>query len=952
MKKLLLIAVISITAIITKAQVKGVVIDSTTNTGIERAVIAIVEKSKPTDTAYYFADEKGAFSITPMPKSNFSLYVMHLSYARVGKFVPVPAEMKTIDLGAIKTAPQGKLLDEVIITGPPIVIKEDTIEYRADAFKVKEGAVVEDLLKKLPGMEVDKDGNVKAQGKNVTRVKVNGKDFFGGDVKTATKELPSNIVDKIQIIDDYGDQANVSGIKDGDAEKVMNIVLKKDKNRGFFGRAAIGAGTQDRYQGTFNGNVFNNNTQISFFANGNNTNTSLFNLGGGAGGNNRGMSSMMRQGMSAMSDMGGMGGMQGMMGGAGGNFINTGGNNGITASNAYGLNYRDQWGKRVTVYGNYSFSNRNNDVLSNTSQQNIFTDTSFINNQNNTNNTITKSHRFNFNVEYQIDSFNYVKINPNITFSKTETDNFSNFDFFQKLPTATNQTSNGNNVNQTGTEVPNYSASILYNKKFRKRGRNFSANVNIGNSTNQSEQDSRNQTNSLINPVGSFNQFQFIDQDNTNRNYGARFTYSEPLSKTRALDVTYSHAFNYARNNKQTFNVNPSTLVKTFIVPLSNDFENEFYNNRVGVSVRTTLKKYNYTLGLSTQPVTLRGYSLTKDSAYKTQNRVNVFPIARFAYNFSRTKTLNVNYSGNATQPSFSQMQDVLDISNRQYQSIGNPNLKPAINHTVNASFNNFNLISGRIVFTNLNFSTIRNQIINGVTRVGNSGTQLSKPENVNGYYNANFLSSYSRPYKNRKYVVTFNGNINYNHNINLIDNNKIIGSNWVLTQGAVLEYNIKDWFTLGSGVSYSLNDVKYKGNTASNSLINTNSNAWIFSSNLTVDFLKSWNFKYDFDYTLNNGLAAGVTQNLALMNASIEKKLFKKQNGLLRFSVFDLLNQNTSVNRSINANSIVDTRTNLLTRYFMFTFQYRLQKFVGQQPSGGFRGGIGGNRSEIRIGQ
>ena len=237
-----------------RAQVKGTVVDSATKKSIDKAVVGLVIKSNPTDTIYTFTDEKGQFKFDVVPASNFSVIISNLGFTTVAKFVPVKQPEKTVDLGNVILASRGKMMEEVFVQSAPIVVKEDTIEYRADAFKTKEGAVVEDLLKKLPGIQVDKEGNVKAQGKSVTRVKVNGKDFFGGDVKTATKELPANIVDKIQVIDDYGDQATVSGIKDGEPDKIINIELKKDKNKGFFGRATVGAGTEDRYQASFNGN--------------------------------------------------------------------------------------------------------------------------------------------------------------------------------------------------------------------------------------------------------------------------------------------------------------------------------------------------------------------------------------------------------------------------------------------------------------------------------------------------------------------------------------------------------------------------------------------------------------------------------------------------------------------------------------------------------------------------
>ncbi len=948
MPKFTLAVILLLITCTVKAQVKGTVVDSAAKKPIEKAVVGLVIKEKPSDTTYTFTNEKGEFSFDVVPASNFSVVINNSGYAPVAKFVPIKQAEKTINLGYIILATRAKMLDEITVVSAPIVIKEDTVEYRADAFKTKEGAVVEDLLKKLPGLQVDKDGNVKAQGKEVTRIKVNGKDFFGGDVKTATKELPANIVDKIQVIDDYGDQATVSGIKDGEPDKIINIELKKDKNKGFFGRATVGGGTEERYQASFNGNYFNNNKQISLFANSNNTNASLFNFSGGG---NRGMSSMMSQGTSMMNDMGGASGMMGMIRSGDMSQFGGGGNSGIANTNSFGTNFRDQWGKKVTVYGSYSYSHRNTVKLQNTSAQNFFQSSSVINNQDINSVSIGSNHRASFNIEYQIDSFNYLKVTPNFTYNDNNTNSNTLFNFVE---TGKGLTSDGNNKTISESNAPNLSLNVLYNHKFRKRGRNFSASANIGNSKSNSEQDIYNLSYQYVQPfIGNRNSFQFINQDNNNHNYGVRLTYAEPLSKYRSLDFSLSHNLNYARNDRKTFNVDSATQVKTINNFLSNDFENNFYNNRAGVSLRTTKKKYNYTLGVSLQPVSLQGKLLTKDSAYKTIKRVNIFPIARFTYNFSRSKTINVSYNGNASQPSFTQLQPVADVSNPQSITSGNPNLKPAINHNINFSFNNFNFISGKVLFTNITFSTIKNQIINKVARLNSAGNSISIPENVNGYYNIFGFYNFSKPYKNRKYVLTFNGSVNYNHNINLTDSvvltgnslkqnlkvEKVTGQNWVLSQGFVFEYNLKEWLELGTGINYSLNDNKYNAATTSTAFKNTSSNAWSLTNNINIDLTKRLILKYDVDYTINNGLATGVSQNPVLMNASLEQQLFKKKNGIIRLAAFDLFKQNTNINRSVNANSVIDSRTNRLTRYFLLTFTYRLQKFVGQQPqSGGIR--------------
>jgi hypothetical protein len=943
MRKWILPALMALAAAPAAAQVTGTVIDSASKQPLDRAVVGLVVKTSPQDTLYTFTTAQGTFAFPKVPTSNFTVIITNLGHQPVAKYVPILAPQKTVALGTIVLADRAKMLGEVVVQVAPIVIKEDTIEYNAASFQVKENATTEDLLKKLPGIQVDRDGNVTAHGKQVNRVKVNGKDFFGGDVKTATRELPANIVDKVQVIDDYGDQANISGIKDGEPSKVINLQLKKDKNRGYFGRATLGGGTMaegrpDRYLASLNGNYFNNNTQVSVFANSNNINQSLFDFGGfGAG---RGATNMIRSGSNMMNEMGGGSGLMNAMGSGDQGFLSNGQGtgNGITASNSIGMNYRGDWGKKIAVYGSYSFAHRNTALSQLRSTQNFFAAGSFVNLQNTVTQTETDNHRVFFNMEYNIDSFNYLKISPSFSYADNASNSNSTFSFSNSGV----KTSDGNNLNGNSGLQPNFIADILYNHRFRKRGRNFSATVALGKSVNDNEQDAQNNTVRYVGPPGSTSLYQFIDQRNDNHNYGFSLTYSEPLSKTRTLDLRYSHNNSYARNNKQTFAVNPVSGVRSFIDSLSNDFENNFYNNRIGVSVRTNKKKYNYTLGISLQPVDLQGNSITKDSAYRPIRRANIFPIARLVYNFSRGKTLNLNYRGNAQQPSFAQMQDVLDISNPQFASIGNPNLKPAITHTVTAAFNNFNFISGKVLFTNLTFSTTQNQIVNNITRLGNTGAQLSRPENVNGFFNVNGFYTFSKPYKNRKYVVTLLGMLNYNHNINLVDDIRNIGQNWLVNQTLNFEFNYKEWLQLGVGGGYSLNSVRYKNaeGTAVSGLQNTTSSAVTLNSNAQVDIPGGWVWRYDFDYTMNYGIANGVNQNLAIMNTSVEKLLFKKKNGALRLAAFDLFKQNTNVNRSVNANAIADTRTNRLTRYFMLSFTYRLQKFKGQRPQPRMPGG------------
>ncbi|MEP6617250.1 MAG: outer membrane beta-barrel protein, partial [Ginsengibacter sp.] len=842
--------------------------------------------------------------------SDFTLIITNPGYRPVFKVIKVHRPLKKLELGNIDVVNLTKVLKVVVVMPSPVTIKEDTVEYKADGYKVRENSVVEDLLKRLPGVKVDKDGNIKAQGKIVTRVKVNGKDFFGGDPKTASRELPANIVDKIQVIDDYGDQATVSGIKDGDPDKVINLQLKKDKNTGYFGRVSAGGGDKGRYIGSLNANYFDNNRQLSIFSNSNNTSQSQFSFNGLAG---SGISSKLAQFKGNDQTVFQNG--------------NTG-SDGTTTSNSAGINYKDQWGKKITVYGSYNYGNRENQGYRFMSQENIFSAGSYLNNQDNRYINKGNTHRFYFNLECNIDSLNYIKVSPGLSYGINDNYVYSIFDFSD----STGKTSEGNNEIVTGTHTPNMFANVLYNHRFHKRGRNFSIALNIGSSQNDLTQDTKNNTVFYVAPAGISNRYLYSNQHNTNYNNGIRFTYSEPLSAYRSLDITFNHSFSHARNNKETFEVDSSSGLKTINPFLSNDYKNDYSTNRGNITIRTNQKKYNYTLGISIQPVDLKGFSLSKDSSYKAVSRINIFPVARFAYNFSKGRSLTINYRGDAQQPGYTQLQDVVDLSNPQYQLKGNPNLKPALSHNLNMFFNDFNLANGRSVFTGMNFNAIQNQVVNNIIQLGNSGTQLSIPENVNGYYNANIYYNYSRPYQERKYVISLNGSLNYNHNINLIDSFRTTGENYIASQGINFEFNHREWLSFNAGADYNLNSVRYHtGKLDLLSLQNQEYSSWMFSSTLQLDLPENFVLKYEFNYSINAGLTEAITADIAVLNASIEKQFLKKQNGSIKLEAFDLFNQNSGINRIITANSIIDTRSNRLTRYFMLSFTYRLQKFAGQ---------------------
>ncbi|MGB4774660.1 MAG: outer membrane beta-barrel protein [Daejeonella sp.] len=887
----------------TQRDITGIVIDST---GVP-IIAASVKIAAAEDTLFARTNIDGEFTFKGIKTSSFLITVSNLGYHTLNKKYLYNEGDSTIKLDPIILKYESKLLNEVIISGAPrVIIKEDTVEYKASDYKVRENALAEDLLKKLPGVEVDADGNVKAQGKAITKIRVNGKDYFGGDVKTATQQLPADIIDRIQIVDDYGDQANITGIRNGDPDKVLNIQIRPDKNKGYTAKGTVGGGNRERYQAALSGNAFNNTQQFSFVGNLNNTNTSVFNFNGGGGGGQR-------------VQLGGRGGQN-----------NSNGGDGLTALGSIGLNYRDEWGKKLSSYGSYSYSNRNNDLISNQVQQNNFQNTLIINDQNNTNNTITNNHRFNWNLEYRIDSLNYIKFSPTVSYSSSKTNSLSKY-----VQNSNSQlSSQGFTLNDLNSETPSIGGSALINHRFPKRGRNLSLNLSLNNSKSSQDEDELNQYTNY-NSSGNTDVFLHQQQDIVNRstNTGATLSYNEPLSRTSNLEFNYTYNNTKYKNERETLDLDAqgSPAVNT---NLSNDYNYSFTTNRLGINYRVNQKKYNYSIGAGIQPSVLDGNSIlnTVSTPYRNTG-FNIIPVARFSYNFSKTRSFNANYFGRANEPSFTQLQPVPDISNPQFTIIGNPNLNSEFNHTFNLRYNNSDFNTGSVLFTNLSTTFSENKIVSNIVRVNDPDlglVQETRYLNTNGYFTVSGFYNFSKPLDERKYVFSINGSANYINNISFIDNNKNTGQNLILSQGLNVQINPAKWLEINPGTNYSYNKNSNDIVTNSNSEVST----WSLNFNSKTYFLDTWLVGTEFSKVYNSGYSSALGANPFIVNTYLEKQFFKGKTGSLRLQAFDLLNENTNVSRSVTANSITDSRNNRLSRYFMLSFTMKLQKFTGVQPT------------------
>lgn len=883
----------------------------------------IVKLTIGTDSLITATDSKGLYNFSNVKAASFSLSVRLIGFNEYTKHYQFDDSNKLIKIQNIPLKEALHQLKAVnIVDVNPITLKEDTVEYKAAAYKVREGSPVEDLVKKLPGLTVDKDGAITAQGKPVTKVRVNGKDYFGGDVQTATQNLPADIVENIQIIDDYGDQANLTGIKSGEPDKIINITIQKNKNKGFFGQATVADGNEGRYAARVSANRFKDKEQISLLGSINNTNSNLFNFGtNGSGG----------------------GGNGGGRGGSG---------NGITTASSLGLNYRNDFGKKLTVYGSYSYSKRNNNTISTSSEQRSFQDYAQYNNDNGQDITKNDNHRINLNIEYKADTANYFKFIPTLSFSSSGA---TSTDFIQS--TKPDVASIQNNFSQSNSTSPDAGLNILYNHKFHKRGRNFSINANIDHSSRDQSRDVNNNTNTRDStgnsPVDVVQlQNQNIENDNQNTRTSVRATYMEPINKVSFLELNYAYNNSFTQSLRNTNDIDPVTGNPTLNSYLSNNYKYNFITNRFGLNLRVIQKKYNYTIGAVVQPGQLKGESVGKN-IYTSSSFFNFIPTVRFVYNFSRSHTFTLNYDGSNSQPSFAQLQPIRDSSNLQNIIVGNPYLKPSFTNRLSLQYNQFDIASGNSLFTNVSFNETQNQIVTNNISAKNSTGQEINYLNTNGFYNVTGFYAFTKPFAQRKYTITFNGNANYNNNISYTNSEKNIGKNWVLSQGARFRLDLEDIMDADFNATYSYNTTRYSIPTR----LSTDAKTWVLGVNGRTFFFKNWTLGYDLTKTINNGYSSTIKANPTLLSTYFERRFLKNNMAAVRFQGFDLFNQNTGISRSVTANSITDSRNNRLGRYYLLSFTYRIQKFAGRRPRMDFgdgdnkRGNGGGMRGGGRSG-
>lgn len=897
--------------------IRGKLIDTIGKQVLKDASITVLNGDDSTLEVFSLAKLDGSFLVENIPLGWMIVQIKFQGYAPYAKKINVAKENNKIDLGNIYLTMNAHDLGNITVTQSPISIKKDTLEFNAASFKTKPNAVMEDILKKLPGVQVDKDGTVKAQGEKVQRVLVDGKRFFGDDPTLATKNLPPDMIDKIQVFDALSDQSAFTGFDDGNRIKTINITTKKDKRKGNFGRVSVGVGSTSN-DGLFDNSLqfshFNGDRQLTIIGQGNNVNKQNFSvqdilgsLGGGGNGGRR--------------NAGGASALSGLLGtGSGGGIVNTW---------AGGLNFKDIWGKKTTFSGSYFFNDQKTDRDQHSFTQNLIPgnlDSSIYNTQIEQSNTHNQNHRINVNIEHQFDSANSLIIRANIGFQHTnaETDITTSSTrgytkFLNSSIAASGKISDGYNASMEAT----------FRHRFAKKGRTYSIAFNPGKSANDGN-NSNYSINQYFNTATTFadtiNQHGFSNRDANS--FSTTLSYTEPIAKNQLVEFNYNYNTNINHSGTNTFALNTLTNQYDVVVPnLTNQFENTFTANRVTLNYRLQHTKYNLSIGTGVQVGDLISKNLTKDSSIE-QHFVNFFPTMNFRYDFSRSKNLRIFYNGRTGQPTAAQLQPVVDNSNPLNIKTGNPALGQQFIHTFRVLYNSFDMATQQLIFATINASFTENDIQNSTVFLPTGG-QITKPVNLNGTYTINGFFNYGFPLKKPKSNVNFSLNLGKSQSQTLVN----LQSNYTRNTNAGLNAS----FTTNLKENFDMNFSSNSNFTFARYTLQPEQNGDFFTQTFAVEptyYSKSgWIISSDFSYIKNTGRTEGYNNSIPLWSASIAKQLFKKKEGELKFYVFDLLNQNTSITRNVSGNTIQDVSTKVLKRYFMISFTYNLRKFGAMGP-------------------
>jgi hypothetical protein len=888
---------------------------------------------------------KGEFTFYLNRQGQYSLTIQFLGYEN--DTINLLLKDSSIILKPIKLKITSKNLSEVVVKEkkPIGAVINDTLQFNASSFKVMKDATADELIEKMPSVTKDQ-GSIKSQGEEVKQVLVDGKPFFGTDPNLSLKNLPAELIDKIQIFDQLSEQSQFTGINDGNTVKTINIVTKSGLNNGQFGKLYSGFGLPDqndndefRYQLGGNFNYFNGDRKISLIGMSNNINIQNFSIDdilGAMGSNNnqRGRGNFggpPRMGNDSRRDS------RNNSSGPGDFLVPQTG--GITTTHALGINYTDKLGSKLDINFSYFYNQTRNKTINELSRQYFQADTT---NQNyfesNTSTSNNLNHRINGRLEYKIDSSNSIILRPRITF-QTNTSKGNSHSLTILNGESINETTNENQFDSDGY---NFSNSLLYRHKFRKPGRTISLdiNANYAPKDDQSFQLSFTQykeNNQLINDT--------LNQRRTNDynkwGFNSNIEYTEPINPLHSLSLNYRYNIGSDKPNLETYDVTfNQTEPDTLNTDLSNRFDSKNSSHQIGVGYQFNKEQQWYiSVRSSWQYSHLENQETFPGHLNLQKNFYNILPSLYLRYNISKSKNLNISYRSNTQIPTSTQLQYVLNNSNPVQLSIGNPDLRQSVSHNFNFRFSSNNsdasmfylMLGGSYTtdyITNHLYIQNRNLPIFNEFKIA-PGSQLTIPENTSSSTQLRSFLSYTIPISLIKCNLTFDGSYVYTESPGLLDTMKFNTYQQFSTFGLSLTSNISQKFDFNIQFRPSYNTYKSA---------DTKDNYFILDQRVKFN----WQFtnkniiRIEFNSKINQDLSRQFDQNIYLLNIAIGRKIFKNERGEIAIGVNDIFNENESIQRLVSEYYLEDSKNNTIQRFFMVSFTYNIRNYnSGKKPTG-----------------
>lgn len=898
-------------------------IQDSTNQALNSATITLLDPMDSTLLAFGISNTKGEFEIRNIREEVVLVQISFMGFNTYYTTAKRPDNSLSLQLGIVQLQEKTQELDEFTLREiPPITIKKDTVEYNADAFKTQPNANVEELLKRLPGVEVDQDGTIRAQGETIRRVLVDGKEFFGNDPKLATKNLLAEAVEKVQILDRRSEQSQFTGIDDGQREKTINLKLKEDFKKGIFGNLTGAYGTDNRYKLQGNLNRFSEDQQVSILGLSNNINEQGFsideyiNFQGG-------MQSLASGGQARVVVGGPTGGSTGIP-------LNSGQRlNGIMDSHAYGANLNKDFGKKTQLRSSYFYNNLQHQLTQDTERLNFFPTGDFTFQEKNIQDNQSANHRLNVIVDHKIDSVN--------SFRSTTNASLTNSDRFGRSQSTTRDM-DGNTLNRSersnvtvGDAYQGFS-ELLLRHRFNKPGKTISANLNVGINASDYTGSLYAENEFLGNNPGLEILRQENRQENLAFNYGGNIAYTEPLGGKKFLELAYN--FSQSRNSVSREVFDREGEIRIFNESLSNKFNSVYTYHRPGVNVSYNPGKYTMVAGLAMQATSLNGELLLVDELVRNSFQ-NLLPSLRMTYNFSNTKNLQFNYSTSVNEPSIEQLQPVINNADPLNIYVGNPALRPAYNHRLQANYSSFDMGKMVNIFGNTFINLTENAIVNSQS-IDERQVRTIMPVNVRNQVMVGGNVNMGFPVAALKGKVNFGPSLNYSNGYNLI--NELEDQIQISNLGGNVRYdfNWKEFVNLGLSGNVSRQRTSYTFNPEQNQLFFNQS----YTADLGVNFLQKYAATAKFNYLKFNSRTTDFNESIPLFNLSLSRFILKNNMGEIRISGNNLLNQNIGVSQRADINYIEQTVTNNLGRFVMLSFTYKLNSKLNPMNALGRPGG------------